>query len=182
MAPTDPNLPLAANVVHQAQALMAVLQQRRVGQEDWARPRPDVTFDRRGPAWSLVNVKPADRLPLMDGSNFRVNQFCEVCREWQLCPEHAALASNDNVDFVAKHVEAMKSAGYVMVECGGQGDCFYHSMLFLASIYDQELHSAWHDHDTFRKKTCANLLVMVCFLMFLSILILYVSRFPTICL
>ena len=182
IAPTDPNLPLAANVLKQANALMDVLHRR---QEVWTRIPPEDPFRLRGPAWSLVNVKPADRLPFMETdemSHFRVNQFCEDCTEWRLCSAHEALASNDNVDFIAKHVEAMKSAGYVMVECGGEGDCFYHSMLFLASIYDQELYSEWHDHDTFRKKTCANLLVMLCFLMFLTTLTLYVSRFPTICL
>lgn len=182
VAPTDPTLPLAANVVNQAQALMEVLQRR---QEGWTRVPPEEPFRPRGPAWSLVNAKPADRLPFMDGdamSNFRVNQFCEECSEWQLCSAHEALASIDNVDFIAKHVEAMKATGYVMVECGGAGDCFYHSMLFLASIYDQELYREWHDHDNFRKNTCDNLLVMLCLLMFLTILILYVSRFPTICL
>ena len=161
---------------------MDVLHRR---QEVWTRIPPEDPFRLRGPAWSLVNVKPADRLPFMETdemSHFRVNQFCEDCTEWRLCSAHEALASNDNVDFIAKHVEAMKSAGYVMVECGGQGDCFYHSMLFLASIYDQELYSEWHDHDTFRKKTCANLLVVLCFLMFLTTLLLYVSSFPTICL
>jgi hypothetical protein len=153
--------------------------------EGWTRFPPEDPFRFRGPAWSLVNVKPADRLPFMEAEGyytFRVNQFCKNCTEWRLCSAHEALASNDNVDYVAKHVEAMKSAGYVMVECGGQGDCFYHSMLFLASIYNQELYSEWHDHDTFRKKTCANLLVVLCFLMFLTTLILYVSSFPTICL
>lgn len=147
----------------------------------WTRVHPEVVFRFRGPAWSLVNVKPADRLPFMDVDGmhqFRVNQFCEDCNEWELCSTHAALASNDNVDFIPKHVQAMKAAGYCMVECGGAGDCFYHSMLFLASIYNQELYRAWHDHDTLRKKTCDNLLVtchitMLCSLMFLSILRMY---------
>ena len=73
---------------------------------------------------------------------------------------------------------AMKAAGYCLVECGGGGDCFYHSMLFLARIYNQELYNAWHDHDKFRKQTCDNLLVtcyitMFCLLMLLSILTMY---------
>ncbi len=171
IAPNDPNLPLATNVVHQAQALTS---------EGWTRVRPEVVFRLRGPAWSLVNMKPADRLPFMDVqgmSHLRVNQFCEVCKESELCSTHAALASNDNVDFVPKHIDAMKAAGYCMVECGGAGDCFYYSMLFLASIYNVELYHAWHDHKNLRKKTCDNLLVtcyiMLCLLMFLSILKLY---------
>ncbi len=159
IAPNNHNLPLAANIVQQAEALMSVLQRR---QEVWTRVPPEVVLRLRGPAWSLVNMKPADRLPFMNTegmSQFRVNQFCEDCREWELCSTHAALASNDNVDFLPKHVEAMKAAGYCMVECGGAGDCFYHCMLFLASIYNEELYHAWLDHDNLRKKTCDNLLV-----------------------
>jgi hypothetical protein len=143
----------------------------------WIQPQPSlgVVFLSRGRAWSEVNVKPSDRLPRMTAegmTHLPVNQFCEDCREMELCITHARLVSNDNVDFIPKHIHAMKAAGYCLVECGGNGDCFYHSMLFLARIYNQELYHAWHDHDQFRKRTCDNLLVtyhitMLCLLNFL---------------
>jgi hypothetical protein len=141
----------------------------------------------RGHAWSHVNLRQADRLPFMypdrryDSSiegQFKVNQYCDECTDSTLCSTHQAMASNDDVDLMPKHCTAMKAAGYCLVECGGNGDCFYHSMLFLARIYDRELYNAWHDHDRFRKQTCDKLLVtlvtcyitMFCLLMFLSIL------------
>jgi hypothetical protein len=121
-------------------------------------------FDSRGRAWREVNLKPADRLPFMttDGmEHFRVNQFCEDCTEWVLCPTHAPLESRQHADdaLMIKHMNAMKAAGYCLVECGGGGDCFYHSMLFLAKMYNADLYQAWHDHDQLRKTTCDNLLV-----------------------
>ena len=113
-------------------------------------------------------MKPADQLPFMteDGlTHFRVNQFCEACTNWCLCSTHAALVNVKNVDFIPKHLDAMKAAGYCMVECGGGGDCFYHSMLFLAKLFCTDLYQAWHDHDQFRKQTCDNLLVLLLFIM-----------------
>ena len=151
------------------------------GQTQWIQPQPSAGVVSRGRAWLEVNVKLSDRLPRMTAeglTHFPVNQYCEDCRESELCKTHAPLVSNDNVDFIHKHLNAMKAAGYCLVECGGNGDCFYHSMLFLARIYNQRLYHAWRDHDQFRKQTCDNLLVtcyitMLCLLNFLSILKTY---------
>jgi hypothetical protein len=150
-------------------------------QTQWIQPQPSAGVVSRGRAWSEVNVKLSDHLPRMtaDGStHLPVNQFCEHCRESELCKTHAPLVSKDTVDLIPKHLNAMKAAGYCLVECGGNGDCFYHSMLFLARIYNQGLYHAWCDHDHFRKQSCDNLLVtcyitMLCLLNFLSILKTY---------
>jgi hypothetical protein len=93
-------------------------------------------------------------------THFRVNQFCELCREWQLCKTHEAMASNDDTDLTPSHFSAMKATGHCLVECGGGGDCFYHSMLFLAKLYRNDLYIAWGDHDKFRKQSCDKLLVI----------------------
>jgi hypothetical protein len=167
LAPNDPTLPLGANLVRQAAALTDILMERsaRAAESRWTKPpsSSDIVFLSRGPAWLGVHVKPADRLPRMtaDGmTHFRVNQFCDLCREWQLCKTHEAMASNDNTDLTASHFSAMKATGHCLVECGGAGDCFYHSMLFLAKLYRNDLYIAWGDHDKFRKQSCDKLLVI----------------------
>jgi hypothetical protein len=170
-------------------AVLNILTSRRAArkppaadQTGWTHASPEIVFHSRGPAWREVNVKPADRLPMMaeDGmTHFRVNQFCEDCGDWDLCSVHAALVSNENVDFLPKHFNAMKAAGYCMVECGGEGDCFYHSMLFLAKLHDANLFETWHDHDQFRKKTCDNLLVFHYLYMYYVVMILSILKmFP----
>jgi hypothetical protein len=198
MAPNDPMLTPMANAEARGMAVLTILTGRRQAASNppaadptcWTKPQasPDIVFHSRGPAWREVNVKPADRLPLMTAegmTHFRVNQFCQDCMEWELCSTHAALVSNDNVDFIPKHFNAMKAAGYCLVECGGEGDCFYHSMLFLARIHNAHLYQAWQDHNQFRKNTCDKLLVFH----YLHLLrcddfeyTQHVSRFPTICL
>lgn len=201
MAPNNPNLPPRKNAQAQGLAVLNILTARQSAgkrpaarkrpaddRTSWTKPRPSpgIVFHSRGPAWREVNVKPADRLPPMTAegmTHFRVNQFCELCTEWDLCSTHAALVSNDNVDFISKHFNAIKAVGYCLVECGGDGDCFYHSMLFLAKLYDAELYQAWHDHDQFRKNTCDNLLVFHYFYLLCCDEFEYtqiVSRFPTI--
>ncbi len=198
MVPNDPKLPPRANALAKGMAVLNILTARRraaskppaADRTCWTKPQasPGIVFHSRGPAWREVNVKPADRLPLMteEGmTHFRVNQFCEVCTESQLCSVHAALVSNENVDFIPKHLNAMKAVGYCLVECGGDGDCFYHSMLFLAKLYDADLYQAWHDHDRFRKNTCDNLLVFHYLYLLCCDDFEYtqnVSRFPTVCL
>jgi hypothetical protein len=62
------------------------------------------------------------------------------------------------VDLTELHMRAMKESGYCLVECGGGGDCFYHSMLFLARLHNMEvLVDQWKDHSTFRTSTCEKL-------------------------
>jgi hypothetical protein len=144
---------------------------------NWSKPPASpLVLTSRGRAWSDVMLKPADRLPFMDVdgmTHLRINQFCEQCTNSKLCSEHEGIASTENVDLIPTHMHAMKAAGYCMVECGGGGDCFYHSMLFLARMYDQQLYDAWHDHDKFRKNTCDNLLVIIVYCIILSILTMY---------
>lgn len=101
-------------------------------------------------------MKPADRLPFVGA--FRVNQYCEECSEWQLCPTHDAMKSQEPVDLTPLHMQAMEAAGYCLVECGGSGDCFYHCMLFLARLHMSRLVEKWVNHEHFRTITCEALL------------------------
>lgn len=48
----------------------------------------------------------------------------------------------------------MQAAGYCLVECGGYGDCFYHSMLFIARLFRPSLAAKWKDPKNFRNLTC----------------------------
>jgi hypothetical protein len=159
--PSQPTMTAMQNAVAQADALGDILRER--AEQTWTRSLH--TGLSRGDAWSGVQIQPADRLPFMTAegmSDFKVNQFCEDCKESQLCKTHEAMASNalgqDHLTYL--HVSAMKAAGYCMVECGGDGDCFYHSMLFLAQLHRRDLYNAWGgNHDSFRKQSCDKLLV-----------------------
>jgi hypothetical protein len=139
----------------------AIVLDRRSQSESWTNALHNVQVQPRGRAWMAVNLKPADRLPRMEGSDLPANQFCEDCRVSQLCIIHQAMASQDigEARLYFLHVQAMKAAGYCLVECGGDGDCFYHSMMLLAKLYRHDLHDAWGNHDKFRKRSCDNLLV-----------------------
>ena len=111
----------------------------------------------RSDAWARVEIKQVDRLPRMPGTQFPVNQYCEDCEDDNLCQEHGKLMTKD-VDFTQLHMQAMNASGYCLVECGGGGDCFYHSMMFLARLHDcSELVTKWKDHASFRKTTCKQL-------------------------
>ena len=128
----------------------------------WTRLPQEMSWLSRGHSWQMVHIRPADRLPLMfpgTDSNLRVNQFCEDCREWKLCGGHEQMLSTTPFDFTELHMRAMDRAGYCLVESGGGGDCFYHSMLFLARMYNQALFKKWCNHEHFRKITCDHLLV-----------------------
>jgi hypothetical protein len=116
----------------------------------------------RGDAWSSVVITPADYLPFHTGSNmahFKVNQFCESCTHETLCTTHEAMRNSENVDLTRKHMAAITAAGYCLVECGGNGDCFYHSMLFIAQLFVPELYNQWQTHQRFRETVCKNLLM-----------------------
>ena len=123
------------------------------------KPKPPASpgWVTRSDAWARVEIKPADRLPRCPGSNLPVNHLCDHCREDQLCPEHRKLLTID-FDFTELHMQAMNASEYCLVECGGGGDCFYHSMLFLARLHNvRHLVTKWKDHKSFRETTCEQL-------------------------
>ena len=99
-------------------------------------------------------MKPALLLPFKSGGKFRVNQDCEQCTDRALCKTHDAMKSKKAIDLTTLHMEAMQAAGYCLVECGGYGDCFYHSMLFIARLFRPSLAAIWKDPKNFRNLTC----------------------------
>ena len=127
------------------------------GAISWERVPCQVGCIPRAVAWARVVIKPAERLPRASGTNLPINHDCVDCRGEELCEKHNPMMTQD-VDFTELHMKAMKASGYCLVECGGGGDCFYHSMLFLARLHDIErLVTQWKDHSTFRTITCDNL-------------------------
>ena len=63
---------------------------------------------------------------------FKVNQYCEDCTNSSLCSVHEAMVpTKKNGDFTHLHMTALRQSGRAVVECGGKGDCFYHSALWL---------------------------------------------------
>lgn len=99
-------------------------------------------------------MKPALLLPFKSGGKFRVNQDCEQCTDRALCKTHDAMKSKKAIDLTTLHMDAMQAAGYCLVECGGYGDCFYHSMLFIARLFRPSLAAKWKDPKNFRNLTC----------------------------
>jgi hypothetical protein len=145
----------------------------------WSKPPASSNFlgFSRAHAWSSVIMTEADRLPYMQAegmSHLKVNQFCEDCTVMQLCATHEPMARNDNVDLNPAHQAAIVAAGYCMIECGGEGDCFYHSMLFLAKLFRKDLFDKWVNHRQLREQSCQNLSVRCYhYVMYLSVLKLY---------
>ena len=64
------------------------------------------------------------------------------------------MKSKKAIDLTTLHMGAMQAAGYCLVECGGYGDCFYHSMLFIARLFRPSLAAIWKDPKNFRNLTC----------------------------
>ena len=89
---------------------------------------------------------------------FRINHFCENCSTASpnLCPEHLTMVPTLGAgsDYTAIHMLAMKEANFALVECGGDGDCFYHSVVFLASLFQQSLFETWQNPKTCRTLVC----------------------------
>jgi hypothetical protein len=89
---------------------------------------------------------------------FRINHFCENCSTASpnLCPEHLAMVPDLGAgsDYTAIHMRALKEANFALVECGGDGDCFYHSVVFLASLFQQSLFETWQNANTCRTLVC----------------------------
>ena len=77
----------------------------------------------------------------------------------ELCATHEAMKCKTELDLTERHFAAMKLSGHCMVECGGNGDCFYHSMMFLAKLFRQDLFRIWGSHAKFRADTCEKLSV-----------------------
>jgi hypothetical protein len=122
-------------------------------------PENLLSYFPRGDAWRSVVVTLEDQLPCIDGmTHFKVNQFCELCTHETLCSTHDGMRGIENVDLTQKHLRAIKDAGCCLVECGGDGDCFYHSMLFIAQLFVPDLYNIWQTHHQFREKVCDNLL------------------------
>ena len=125
------------------------------GAISWERV-PQVVCISRADAWARVAIKPAERLPRASGTNLPINHNCVDCRGEQFCKTHNRMMTR--VDLTELHMRAMKESGYCLVECGGGGDCFYHSMLFLSRLHNMEdLVDQWKDHSTFRTSTCEKL-------------------------
>lgn len=114
----------------------------------------------RGNAWGRVVMSEADYLPPHSTHpQFKVNHFCETCAEdtSKLCQEHAKLKDAGNVNLTYKHFAAVRASGHCLVECGGNGDCFYHSMLFIAKLFRPDLFEQWQTHAKFRVLVCEEL-------------------------
>ena len=128
----------------------------------WVTFEHDDTCLTKADAWRVVECMESDYLPnftekhLLD---FKVNQFCDACQGNTLCATHKVMKCNDLVDLTQKHFSAVKVSGHCIVECGGEGDCFYHSMMFLAQMFRQDLYKQWGSHDKLRRDTCEKLLV-----------------------
>ena len=62
-------------------------------------------------------------------------------RAEQLIAAHYSNAASSNIpqDFTVAHMATIKGAGHVLVECGGDGDCFYHCIAWLAQNLLPEL-------------------------------------------
>jgi hypothetical protein len=112
-----------------------------------------------GDAWNSVKAMPSDFLPNFPDSHFKINQYCEECKDSKLCPTHEPMVCRTSVDLTARHFAAMKLSGHCMIECGGGGDCFYHSMMFLAKLFRQDLDRTWGSHAKLRALTCEKLKV-----------------------
>jgi hypothetical protein len=165
-APFDASLTPMQNAVRLGNAATDALLARKGAAQKWEKIQHNDEWLTKCDAWSSVECMPSDFLPNFTEENlcgFKVNQFCEECRALRLCPTHQRMTSKANVDLTAKHMAAIKASGCVLVECGGDGDCFYHSMMFLARRFRQDLYHRWGSHSKMRQDACQNLLVSLHF-------------------
>lgn len=163
-APQDSQLTPAQNAQRLGIAATSVLLGRRTGKnaKRWVTIPAQDSWQTTGEAWSSVIAKPSDFLPNCTEAHlchFKINQMCEHCTESALCSTHEAMKCTTELDLTEKHFAAMKRSGHCMVECGGEGDCFYHSMMFLAKLFRPDLYEKWGSHAKFRADTCEKLLV-----------------------
>ena len=100
-------------------------------------------------------------LPFMTAKNMehlRVNQFCEQCSTQRLCDTHQSMVPKKKVaDFTPLHMDALRKSGRALVECGGAGDCFYHSVLWLMQLFEPKKASRYVDHVELRAATTSHL-------------------------
>jgi hypothetical protein len=161
-APFDSSKSPQENAARLGAAAIDVLFNRQVARQPWIRLPHNAQVLSRGEAWQQVQVKASDFLPYHSDPGmacFKINQCCEDCREWKLCARHEAMASKEFIDLTPAHYAAMKAAGYCLVECGGDGDCFYHCMMFLAQLFRPNVYKKWGNHKQLRMATCNSLMV-----------------------
>ena len=79
-------------------------------------------------------------LPAIDDS-LNTKLFKRRRRADKLVAAHYSKAASSNIpqDFTFDHMATIKGAGHVLVECGGDGDCFYHCIAWLAQNLLPEL-------------------------------------------
>ena len=99
-------------------------------------------------------------LPFMTAENmtgFKVNQFCERCNDLLLCDVHNAMipsGASNVTDRTVRHMASMKATDRFFMECGGEGDCFYHSVMGIAKLFLPALAQRWGSHVKLRKTVC----------------------------
>ena len=102
----------------------------------------------------------SDLLPFMTDAGmtaFKVNHFCEDCNDMLLCPVHDSMIPrgvSNVLDLTVRHMASIKAADRFLMECGGDGDCFYHSIMAIANLFLPELYREWGDAKTLRQKVC----------------------------
>ena len=166
LAPPDTRLTAAQQAQRVGMAALAVVMERRgSAKKRWMRTPFNASWLSVSEAWTSVISKPSDFLPNHTDPqhcHFKINQFCEDCTQFSLCPTHDAMRlKTTEVDLTERHLAAMIASGHCMVECGGQGDCFYHSIMFLAKVFRPDLFRTWRTHSKLRTDTCEKLSVGV---------------------
>jgi hypothetical protein len=161
LAPHDERLTPADNALRVGMAATSVaLDRRSKAKKRWVGTPVNASWTSLSDAWRSVISKPSDFLPNHTEPHLchlKINQFCEDCTESQLCATHDSMKRLTELDLTERHFAAMKQSGHCMVECGGSGDCFYHSMLFLAKLFRPDLFHAWGSHSKLRADTCEKL-------------------------
>jgi hypothetical protein len=103
----------------------------------------------------------ADFLPFLSDkgmTHLKPNHGCQSCTSERLCQRHQALVLGvGNLDLTVRHSELLWASNRIFVECGGNGDCFYHSVMFLAELFLPHLARQWCNHETLRLANCRHL-------------------------
>jgi hypothetical protein len=113
------------------------------------------------PAFPVLNGIASDVLPYMTDAgmeHLKVNHSCKTCTDRRLCASHEKMRV-PVADHTIRHMACMSAANRFLVECGGDGNCFYHSVLGLAMLFLPALYHEWGDGnvDVLRKKVCKSL-------------------------
>ena len=110
----------------------------------------------------VIALEASDLLPYQTAVgclHLKTNHGCTACTSEQLCRKHQPPAKKPGqpgalTDLTRKHDAALWESGRIFVECGVDGDCFYHSVLFLAELFEPDLHAQWRTHKELRVKVC----------------------------